>query len=170
MSSKRKSPRSKLDLLRTDADYVTHLLKQRNPQVLRSQIDKEIIRRKKALQQLFKPIKCPSGQIVRNGYITRNHKIVSPTCIKATSPSGKKGTPLFVLRKGTLSKYGYSDVQELSKTERYHALKKALQHLDPLVVFRKLNALYILNKNRNPYVAKIFRDDSHWVRDNYMSK
>jgi hypothetical protein len=90
---------------------------------------------------------------------------VKPGCIQATGLSlkrGRKGKQLFVLKKGTLSRYGYH--LHSSDQSRHESLHRALQGSKPLSIFRKLNALYVLNKNRNPTAAKMYKADSEWVK------
>ena len=131
--------------------------------------------------------------ILRKGYIKRlNNKTikVKSQCIAAQSASGLKRTTinapllkkmrekckrnntkynthhkcnvLFHLEKGTLSKFGYS--MKKSKVSRHKSLKKAIKIVKPLSIYRKLNALYVLNKNKHPENAKIFKDDAEWVK------
>jgi hypothetical protein len=64
--------------------------------------------------------------------------------------------------------YGYEDVLNVPASERRKALARALKHEDPLPVFRKLNALYIMNKNKHPTTAAVFEADRNWVKNNYM--
>ena len=44
--------------------------------------------------------------------------------------------------------------------------------IKPLSLFRRLNALYVLNKNTNPGLAMRFRRDSKWIKktDKYLSR
>ena len=74
----------------------------------------------------------------------------------------RKSRQLFVLKKGDLTKYGYH--ADLSKDTRHEALKKALGEFSPLSLFRKLNAVYVLNKNRDKKRASIFKADAKWVK------
>jgi hypothetical protein len=119
------------------------------------------------IRKLF-PIQCKKGEIIKEGYKT-SKKLVRPTCIKGTSIKGTsiKGTlkrePTFVLQKGSLGKYGYHTKE--SKEKRHAALKKAIIHIKPLSVYRKLNVLYILNKNRNPKLSKLFKEDAEWLKN-----
>lgn len=69
---------------------------------------------------------------------------------------------LFVLKKGLLTKYGYH--ADLSETERHQALQRALGEFSPLSLYRKLNAIYVLNKNRDKKRAHIFRSDANWLK------
>ena len=145
----------------------------------RSSMDKKIMtKKKKTYQQIRKRFgspKCKSGKVLREGYsrksYTRKSGVfvtstkVRPGCIKAVGLSrkrGVKGTQLFILEKGTLTKYGYHSNQSI--VERREALKKALKNTKPLSLYRKLNALYVLNKNKNPPLAKLFRNDADWVK------
>jgi hypothetical protein len=71
------------------------------------------------------------------------------------------------LRKGYLNRYGYNTKDTVQK--RRTALKKAIKNYEALSVFRKLNAVFVLNKNTNPSTASKFKADRDWVRKNYMN-
>lgn len=81
--------------------------------------------------------------------------------------SSKKSPVRIPLTKGSLGMYGYEDVKHMSATERHKALGRALKHEDALAVFRKLNALYVMNKNKHPDTAAIFMADRDWVKSHY---
>ena len=66
------------------------------------------------------------------------------------------------LRKGTLGQFGYTG-KEPSISKRRRCLSKAGKSLGFLVVIRKLNAVYVLNKNTNPTIAKRFKADRNWA-------
>lgn len=119
-------------------------------------------------RQKFGTPRCSKGEILREGYRRRSSSRskgtwVSPICIpsKTNRPHGKQ---LFILEKDDLSPYGYKDVKHLSKHSRQVALSKVLKQVKPLPLFRKLNALYVVNKNQNPQLARIFKEDSKWVQ------
>jgi hypothetical protein len=127
------------------------------------------------MKSYFGKPRCKSGEIVREGYTRKafvrktgvrvSRSKVAPGCIKATGLSKKRGTKgkqLFVLEKGTLTQYGYH--ANLTEDERHHALKKALDYIKPLSVYRKLNALYVLNKNKDSTLAKLYRKDADWIK------
>jgi hypothetical protein len=127
--------------------------------------------------------------ILRKGYTTKNKKVKSG-CIVAQSASGLKRTTmnasiikkmknnctkrnkkyhthhkcnvLFHLEKGTLTKFGYS--MKKSQQSRHNSLKKAIKSVKPLSIYRRLNALYVLNKNKHPNNAKVFKDDAEWLK------
>jgi hypothetical protein len=82
--------------------------------------------------------------------------------IKTKRREKRKSRKLFVLKKGHLTKYGYH--ADLSESVRHEALKKALGEYTPLSLFRKLNAVYVLNKNRDKKRAAIFKADANWVK------
>jgi hypothetical protein len=65
-----------------------------------------------------------------------------------------------------LSKFGYGVDQSMAARQK--AVKKAVKKYGALSVFRKLNALYILNKNRQPGNAKVFLVDREFV-NKYLS-
>jgi len=71
-----------------------------------------------------------------------------------------------IIPAGTLSKYGYHG-KEPEKIRR-EALVKAIKEYGHSVVTHKLNAVSILQKNKNPALSKIFRDDMIWVKENYQ--
>lgn len=72
------------------------------------------------------------------------------------------------LTKGSLGEYGYTHVSEMSSTARRRALAAAIRDESALSVFRKLNALSVLNKNKHPEIADIFESDKQWVKRTYM--
>lgn len=115
--------------------------------------------------------RCPSGQILRKAYSRKSFTRSNGTkvsaskapaaCIKDLGKTGK-GKRLFVLRKGTLSKYGYST--KISKAERHAALRRAVEDGSKTVAIKKLNALSILNRNTHPARARILRADMEYVQ------
>jgi hypothetical protein len=153
----------------------------------RSTIDEEMMKTQsnmyKQMRRHFGTPTCEMGQIVREGYTRKSYvrkngirvssAKVHPGCIKAVGLSrkrGEKGKRLFVLVRGTLTRYNYHLHQ--SEKERHEALNKALLELKPLSVYRKLNALYVLNKNKNPENANMYREDANWVKgtSSYMHR
>ena len=72
---------------------------------------------------------------------------------------------LFHLEKGTLTKFGYS--MKNTEQSRHKSLKKAIKSIKPLSIYRRLNALYVLNKNKHPDNAKIFKDDAEWLKTKF---
>jgi len=70
------------------------------------------------------------------------------------------------LRKGSLSRHGYGTSK--SASARHRALAKAVKAEGALAVFRKLNAVMVLNKNTNPSVSAKFKADRNWVKRTYM--
>lgn len=143
----------------------------------RSRIDKKIMSLEKRehtiARQKFGTPKCKKGEIVKEGYHKKKSSKakgvwVAPTCIKAkglSKKSGSKGKKLFRLEKGTLGKYGYENIKQMSKKERKASLKKAVESMKPLSVRRKLIALRTLNKNIDPKIAKIYDEDQKFVKN-----
>jgi hypothetical protein len=134
----------------------------------------------------MRTFKCPSGMILIKGYTKNKGKtIVKSRCLQYSKRSmnasirkkmksrckrnnkkyhrTSKCNILFHLEKGTLSKFGYS--MKKSQQSRHKSLKKAIKSVKPLSIYRKLNALYILNKNKYPDNAKIFKDDAEWLNE-----
>lgn len=138
----------------------------------RKPIEKKIMEKLRRSHQTakkkFGTPKCKKGEIVREGYIKKlNSKkiIVPPVCIKSTSKThpGKHGIQLFVMDKDVLGPFGYSNVIKLTLIQRHIALNKALKKITPLSLFRRLNALYVLNKGTK--IGDIFLQDRDWIRE-----
>ena len=76
-----------------------------------------------------------------------------------------------------LSEYGYFNVEEKTKETRLEALNKLIEHFLPIkgematynYIIKALNARYILNRNNNPKVAKIFKSDQKTISKIYKS-
>ena len=123
--------------------------------------------------------KCPKGYIKREGYKKANFKSHSksgkeiniaeswtaPACIPSVLGRSVKGKKVIVLiEKDVLKKYGYDNIMSLSKTQRHSALKKAIKANKPLSIYRRVVAISTLNKNTNPKLYKILREDSEWIK------
>ena len=146
----------------------------------RSERDRRLIAQRQRLRQRAAaategPTRCPRGEILREAYPRKAYtrasgasvaKVNVPsTCIRATGrakSTGKKGKQLFVLERGVLGKFGYTT--GLSVRERHEALDRAGKKLNALSLFRRLKALQLLNRNRNPNLAKLFGEDADYVR------
>lgn len=115
---------------------------------------------------------CKSGEIKRASYTrkayTRKDGVrvkavrVASGCIVGTG-TGLKVIPKLV--KGELKQFGYAASGTVRS--RHIALGKAIKEYGQLSVFRKLNALAVLNKNRAPSTAAIFRADTNWIKEKY---
>lgn len=72
-----------------------------------------------------------------------------------------------IRKKSSLSNYGYHVT--LTATERRHAISRALKasREGNLAMYRRLVALSVLHKNRNPLYSKRFRSDANWIKKNY---
>ena len=129
----------------------------------------------KSIRKIYGTPHCKKGEVVREGYTRKSFtkksglhfgpSRVGPGCIKAVGLSkkrGRKGKQLFTLKKGDLTRYGYH--VNKSDKERHEALQEAVKHNKPLSIYRKLNALFVLNKNKKPSMAKLYRDDANWVQ------
>ena len=66
----------------------------------------------------------------------------------------------------SLSKYGYSSKAKL--VERREALKKAVKAYGHEKVWKKLNLVGILNKNRSPATSRVFITDKNWLKRTYF--
>ena len=129
------------------------------------------------------PKRCPQGRVLREGFYrqpTRRRSFkrstgtqvsastvagawVPPTCVPSINRQKKKR--LFVLERNVLGKYGYHNVKNLTTGERHEALDKALDDgIEPLPLLRRVNALYVLNKNQDPTLAQKFKQDVNYIR------
>jgi len=118
--------------------------------------------------------KCRSGKILRKAYVRFSKKgkrsLVKGSCIT------KKGKPQIILRKigplrkGDLSQFGYVKIMDLTKEERHTALRKAIAKYGTLSIWKKINVLYVYNKNTNPELSSLYNEDRNWIKDNYELK
>lgn len=116
------------------------------------------------------------------------HAIVAPGCIKKrgsskiptrTEKQKSKRKTIIMLNDDDhfLSEYGYFNVEEKTKETRLEALNKLIEHFLPIkgematynYIIKALNARYILNRNNNPKVAKIFKSDQKTISKIYKS-
>ncbi len=135
---------------------------------------------KRAASQTHGPTGCPKGSIKRDAAMRKSYTrgdgtrvaatAVPSACVPATgraksSGHKRRGGPLFILDEGVLAKYGYENVKSLSAATRHTALDKALKAgIKPLPLFRRINALYVLNERKDPHLAGIFRADRAYVK------
>ena len=132
------------------------------------------------------PKRCPKGMTLRSGYTRKGytrksgthvaHSLAHPACIKTRGKSGSKSRVIILDPEDHyLSEFGYHNVEDKTMTERHAALHKLIQHFIPIkgqmatynYVIRALNARYILNRNSNPKVAKIFKQDQRAISKEY---
>jgi hypothetical protein len=132
--------------------------------------------RKQRIQSQYRNIsgtrRCRPGYILRVAHTRRirgKTVRVPPACIKDRGLPGKGvspgQTPIGNLKKGELTKYGYS--AKLTEEERHEALEKALRVYGPLTLYRKLNAVSKLSMRTAPEVSHIFAKDRDWVKKYY---
>ena len=133
-------------------------------------------------------VHCPPGQISRTSYVRRltskvkregymKHTpsgrtiIVHPKkktiavpagCIKNVGQPGYGPQIIGPLRKGQLSKYGYS--YKLPGMNRRAALARAIAADGRSTVYHRLNAVAKLAVSRAPQASAVFAADRNWVR------
>ena len=121
---------------------------------------------------------CPAGYIKRASFMRYTkkgkHSLVPEQCIPDIGLPGKGyrygGPGIGKLRKGELSKHGYTNVGELSVAERHSALTEAIKEFGSLGVWRKLNAVKVYTKNTAPHISSIFSEDMDWIRTKFGLK
>ena len=129
-------------------------------------------------------------QILRRGYTRKSydrkigthvrHAVVAPGCIRKRGKSirihGEPSTRIYLDDDDhLLSEYGYFDVEMKTLEERHIALHKLIKHFLPIkgqmatynYIIKALNARYILNKNTNPKIARIFKQDQKAISAEY---
>jgi len=72
------------------------------------------------------------------------------------------------IRKGRLSRFGYSTKKTAS--ERRRALRKADRRYGSTALFRMLQAQVVLRKRIQPKARKVFEADRNWVKDKLLSR
>lgn len=111
---------------------------------------------------------CPTGQILRKGYIRRSKKSksgrrVSSVCVKDTGKPGKGPKtlpPLKASEKGLLSKFGYH--LHDSDVKRHQSLKKAISaHNKNKIIW---HITYIENITAVPKNKSILEKDKKYVQ------
>lgn len=69
------------------------------------------------------------------------------------------------LKKSLLDKYGYKASKK--SDDRQRSLSNAVIVFGPDVLMKKLDSLYVKNKELNPDVASIYKTDKEWVKEKY---
>lgn len=72
------------------------------------------------------------------------------------------GVKIGKLKQGELTKFGYR--LNLSAPQRHEALKKSIYAEGYGLTMKRINALYVLNKN-NPSKVKILTEDKNYIRN-----
>ena len=119
--------------------------------------------------------KSKLGKVIYVKPSKRNSTYVKPKCIKDTGKPGKGEQLIGPLKKGELTKYGYSIYSDDHKTkksreERHTALTKAINEYGSLGVYRKLDAVAKLTVRTTPEVSHIYQSDRDWVHANFWQK
>jgi len=109
--------------------------------------------------------KSRSGKTVTIKPHKRRLTLVESRCVKDTGLPGKGEEKIGPLRKGELSKYGYT--LKISEAQRHKALKKAIDEFGALGVYRKLDAVAKLTTRTIPEASKLFEKDRDWVKETY---
>ena len=115
--------------------------------------------------------RCGPGQTRRQPYVrqTKGGLVRVPSaCI--TKQGVGSDVRIGPIRHGDLTAFGYSDVANLSKGEREAALRKAVAAHTSLSIWKKLNVLFIFNKNKSPVLSDLFREDRDWIQATFGIK
>lgn len=109
--------------------------------------------------------KTKSGRVIAVKPHKNTLTFVKPKCVKDTGLPGKGKESIGPLRKGEISKYGYS----MSETEekRHSALRKAIDEYGAIGVYRKLDAISKLTARTIPEASKIYENDRDWVKKKF---
>lgn len=93
------------------------------------------------------------------------HRAAASAAAKVTGAAAKKlGAVHIVLQHpGWLGEYGYAHVAALTESVRRAALRRAAADHGWGRIVKRLNVLYIFNKNRRPDLAAVFRADRNYA-------
>jgi hypothetical protein len=117
--------------------------------------------------------RCGPGQTRRKPYVRQGKGglvRVPAACISKQGSQVDSGVRIGPIRQGDLTVFGYSDVVNLSKGEREAALRKAVAAHNSLSIWKKLNVLFIFNKNKSPELSDLFREDRDWIQETFGIK
>ncbi len=78
-------------------------------------------------------------------------------------PSKAKKSIIKIKNRGSLAKFGYSDIVNKSVEARHRSLRKAIKAYGTTRVIRKLNAVAVLTKNSNRKLSGRFNADKKFV-------
>ena len=127
---------------------------------------------------------CPKGYIIRNSYVRNpfirksgkkvSKKVVSAKCIKSRGLPGKtsnrfKGPNKGIgpLKKGELSKHGYTGIKDMGVRKRHQALNSAVKEYGSPMILKKLGAIKTYQKNKSPFVSSLLHDNMKYMRKKY---
>lgn len=127
---------------------------------------------------------CPKGYIIRNSYVRNpfirksgkkvSKKVVSAKCIKSRGLPGKtsdrfKGPNKGIgpLKKGELSKHGYTGIKDMGVRKRHKALDSAVKEYGSPKILKKLGAIKTYQKNKSPGVSELLYSNMRWLRKKY---
>ena len=160
--------------------------KQKVSKTVKNPTQKKICSKEKALNPLTNRCvkKCPKGYIIRNSYIRNpftkksgahvSKKVISAKCIKSRGLPGKtsnryKGPNKGIgpLKKGELSKHGYTSIKNMGVRKRHKALDSAVKEYGSPMILKKLGAIKTYQKNKSPQVSELLYSNMKWLRKKY---
>lgn len=151
-SRKRRSARRSKSKSRRKSGRRSRKIRRKSRQVSRK------IRRKS--RQVSRKIRRKSRQVSRK-IRRRSHR-------KSKRRSRrKKPVRIKLTKEGSLGRFGYRMYDSAKK--RHQALAKAVEYHGYLPVFRRVNVLYVFNKNKRVDLAMIAEKDKRWLRKTYRS-
>ena len=109
--------------------------------------------------------KSKSGKVISVKPHKNSLTFVKPKCVKDTGLPGKGTQTIGPLRKGELSKYGYS--MRENEEKRHSALRKGVDEYGALGVYRKLDAIAKLTERTIPEASKVYEKDREWVKKKF---
>ncbi len=103
----------------------------------------------------------------RSGSRSRSYR-VKARCVRGSGADPSHHVPkrdrvIPKLKKGTLRSQGY-DTKE-SASDRHAALRRAVRKYGYRTVMGKVNAVYVLNRNKP--VGRVFESDKTWLKETY---
>lgn len=88
---------------------------------------------------------------------------------RSASKRSEQPVRIVIKHRGDLGAHGYTGVAGLTLDTRRAALRRAAAQWGWLHVLRKLNALYVFNKYRNPELAARFMENRNFASREYAA-
>ena len=113
-----------------------------------------------------KPVKKKSVKPVKKKSVKPSKKKpVKPVKKKSSKPVKNNLIP--VLKRGNLTKHGYTNVKSLGVRKRRKALTKAITEYGAKTVLSKLGAIKTLHKNKNSELSRHYLNNQVWLRKKF---
>lgn len=69
-----------------------------------------------------------------------------------------------MMMSGVLLKFGYYDIKNKTQEERKEILNNALKELDPITIFRRINAMYVIERDHDKELGERLKEDRDYIK------